>query len=932
LIAPCDSNKLLIGGIAGDNNDEQYFEYQGNGHQGNLLDVKDGKALMIDQQVRMIDIKKRILLWSQAVNQKNDSKVWGRIGDTHSIIASGQHVKLYDNHIGEILSSSPIEKDTYVTMHNKMLLYIGERSITGCGDSDSFENELIETIASDPKNYHAHISFAVLREAQGKNIEAFHHYLNGLLLGAPIKYCEYAALLLRPHLNLQLDSDLFETYLEELQQLEKLDPIYKQEALWWQARHSESTGAQIKAIEQYKAILNGPSLSIKLSNKMSADLHFMARSSIQRLNIDSQVIAQDPVPKKQVVKALQLLDSWHIDGGTTIQPLCTERKIIAYVNGFLRCIDARNGTELWKQKGDISLPMLGISPASGGKNKVNILMGMAAQFSGMKSNDAITQFNGESIHDWNGIVSAVGAAKAGSQFTVTVTRDGELIELTGELGSRPMQAVQHNKNTVLTQYVRIQQDQRNPGFYFPVTDTTNTPHVQLYDLQTGDLLWHHTLSRQSLSPLLSDHDLLIEASGVDLIARDIRDPQHPIRWSVKGGSHELDMCRIEKNVLIGIDRATMRANIRNHLTGASMVSIPMHPEYDFILRGDYFLATLPDGNLALWRLSTAELMWTAQEALLKPIAISKTNIYCRNARDEMYSINTANGLIHRRYPKWSQISHQAIGNETLYIIARSLKQKMICAAIHIPTGNITWEYPLSDQLQFLNSIQPTSNGAYFKFGQAGSERDGFLHISEDGEISSFTPSKAYDRHAVVGDQLVLQGFTGLRISLPQQSLAKEDIIFHKIPIPQQDFKAFSAEWIQSKEQSAWKKIDNAEYMFAHDKNSIVIACRFEKPSPDHKWHDVFIRFADGGPVIDHSSSLLHIQIGQSVIDKNTRWALSDMSEQQDDEGRVIKSFRLTIPPLRAPGIPLLMHIEQADSHNHGIWWLHKNWHQTQLEN
>lgn len=950
-VAPSDSDKLLVNGTG--TQQYQFLAYQGTGQQGDLLDFKNGTALMIGRQIRMLDLNKGTLLWSQAVSREKGDTVWGRIGEKHSLVSASKHVKLYDNTDGHIQASHSIEKNHSVAMHDKMLLFIGQRTITGRGDSASFEKELSETIARDPKNYHAHISFAVLREAQGKNIAAFHHYLTGLSLGAPTKYSEYAALLLRPHLNIQLDSDAFSNYIVELAQLQKIDPKYQQEVLWWRARHSESRGRTQQAITQYTELLTQPTLDIQLSNKMSADTHFMARSSIQRLQKNEKRIQfnKNNESHTDTSRNMSLLQAWHIDGGTTIEPLCTERYIIAYVNGFLRCIDARNGKELWRQNGEMSLPMLGIG--SSGQNRISILKGMAAEWSGMKTGDAITSFNGKSVNEWtgpNGIATAVGAAKPGSEFTVTVLRNGTSINLTGTLGSRPMQAIQHNAHTVLTQYINIRQDQRNPGLYFPITDTTNTPHIQLYDLESGTLLWHHTLTRQSLTPLLTNHDLLIEAVGVDLIARDIRDPQHTIRWLVKGAAQELANGRIEQGMLIGVNRSAMRAHIRNHQTGASIASIPINPDYNFTLHGDLFLATLPDGNLALWRLSTAEMLWTAQEPFLQIIATAKNTIYCRNAQGHIFSLDSANGLIHRRYPQWSQISHYAVNNDTLYIVARSQRQKMTAAAIHIPTGNINWQHPLSDDLQFLNTILATHNGAYFKFGQAPSpsnspQKTGFLHISRDGNVTSFTPSNIYDRHGLVGNELVLQGFSGLRIAPAQDtnSSNKNSKSIHCQKITptlskQKDFKKFTRDWTQDKKYS-WQEINGHQYLFAYSQDALFIARRFPKQEQEQgqeaaqKWNDIYLRIADGGPIIDLNSSLLHIQNEKSTMNKNSAWSLSASSEYQDESGTTVKSWKLTMPQLRAPSLPILIHIQEKEQNpdfEQGIWWLHRNWHRVSL--
>jgi serine protease Do len=86
-------------------------------------------------------------------------------------------------------------------------------------------------------------------------------------------------------------------------------------------------------------------------------------------------------------------------------------------------------------------PFLGVRAAQGavGVNGAmidEVLANSAAEAAGMQNKDVIIEFNGEAIHVWADLVRVIRKSGPGAEFTCKVKRSDEIVELTGELGTR----------------------------------------------------------------------------------------------------------------------------------------------------------------------------------------------------------------------------------------------------------------------------------------------------------------------------------------------------------------------------------------------------------------------------------------------------------------------------------------------------------------
>ena len=860
--------------------------------------------------------------WDFERKQQTDNQAWGRLNNKHCIVAAGSHISTHRLNDGMQVAQIEYPKKHYVTMHNELMVFIGERMVTGRGDSIAFEDNLMQAAQAAPHDYQPRIALAALRRAQGKSMDAYNFLLTAIQLGAPRSYSENAAQILRPHLYLHLNDPSFEDHLAHLNRLIEIDQQFEQEMQWWQARRLETQHKIPEAIALYRQLINDDARQIKMTNGLQGDLSAIADASIHRLEGKTVPWLTE---RSELPHNTASYPSWHVSGSSPIRPLVSGKYVIAFINGFLRCYDGSTGEETWRQNTDEALAMLGVSvhPSSKPQNEARIMVlnGMCADVIGMKHNDTITKFNDHTINNWTDVIQAVADTKCGAPFTVTVKRGEEELELKGELGAKPMQATQHNGRTVLSHNIAIRTNPRRPGHFIPNPDTINTPFIQLYDIASGELLWHHTQAPKTPIPLLTDNDLLIEASNGDLVARSIRDPEHPIVWTAKGRAHELNMHRLLGHVLMSTDHNTSRVHMRDIRNGKELFSIPANPLYELTISGDHLLSTLSDGHLAMWQLSTADMRWSSQESYLKPVAISDTAIYCRSSRDELLRLDRTNGIINRRYPQWSQVYASSRNQSTLFVACVNQKQQNAIAAIHLDSGNVVWEHPLARDLQFDNIILPNAGGAYFRLS-SDDDRNGFVHIKNDGSIHSFIPTTFDDSYNQLGKQLVLCGENGLQVIA--NASTKENRVL-KAPIIDATYTDYPT-FIKAKLASLkWTNLADNDYSVFRHEDEIHIVCRFKDDQQRMR-----LRIGFGGSIFDSSSALVLVKAMFPItLHVSEGWQIVEQCQVEGSDGQRIRAFSLQLPPLRPKAAPVLMHVDQWHSTEDDIWWLRHYWHRLE---
>lgn len=114
------------------------------------------------------------------------------------------------------------------------------------------------------------------------------------------------------------------------------------------------------------------------------------------------------------------------------------------------------------EKGYIASPYIGVYIANVSQEAINyglpqgaavmsVVEDSPAEQAGLAANDIVTAVNGTTITDRNGLSEIVGNSSAGDQLTLTVYRQGEIIELTVEVGEQIKSALPNEENQTQTE-------------------------------------------------------------------------------------------------------------------------------------------------------------------------------------------------------------------------------------------------------------------------------------------------------------------------------------------------------------------------------------------------------------------------------------------------------------------------------------------------
>lgn len=78
-----------------------------------------------------------------------------------------------------------------------------------------------------------------------------------------------------------------------------------------------------------------------------------------------------------------------------------------------------------------------LEDSDSGVTVIQVVNGSPAETAGLQAGDVITALNGEAVENASALVEGVSALAVGDEVALTVTRDGEAVELTATLAERP---------------------------------------------------------------------------------------------------------------------------------------------------------------------------------------------------------------------------------------------------------------------------------------------------------------------------------------------------------------------------------------------------------------------------------------------------------------------------------------------------------------
>jgi hypothetical protein len=312
------------------------------------------------------------------------------------------------------------------------------------------------------------------------------------------------------------------------------------------------------------------------------------------------------------------------------------------------------------------------------------------------------------------------------------------------------------------------------------------------------------------------------------------------------------------------------------------------------------------------------MLWTSQEVLLKPIAASKNVIYCRTASDEFISIDRTNGLVHRRYPLWTQVYAHNSNESMLFLAAINKNQEHTLAGVHLESGNILWQHNLSGDLEFRNINLSSNSSAYFELS-SNDNRSGLVEILNNGTARQFIALGEFSAFTQLGQQLVISGEDGLYITGAIPEIGNRQLKIQHLKRTEQNYQQFIQQHLK---KIKWTTLADNEFAVIQDNDEYHIVCRFKDDNQRMR-----MRLGFSGPVFDSDSALLLIKARFPIsLHLAAGWQLTDQCEIKCEDGLVIRACALKLPPLRPTTKAIMLHADQWQSSAPDIWWLRRYWH------
>jgi outer membrane protein assembly factor BamB len=940
---PADSQGLVL--VLGADDPQPLF-YQGDGANGQVMDVGAGAALLAGSQVTLLDLKTNTPRWSQAVDgerargpQAAETRggLQGRLGEKRALVASRETLTLFDLADGKRLSvRGSLEQPVTISVTPDLLMAALATKIVGFGKGASFLERLTAAAAAHPDDYQPLVRLASLHEARGDRAQAFAQYVAALRRGAPEEYAEKAARLVRQQLELNAgDAKAFPPVLAQLETLVPHEDRLKGELAFWRARHAELLGDAARAADEYRAALAQPTHLMQLRDRLVVDAHALAQAGLVRLH-------QGPVPAWLAPAAAPTVapgtagpvTAWLQTGHRTGVVVVGGGVAVGCDSGFLTGVRLADGKEAWWRKP--SRPMLGVrySPGDAAADQLGIpigevLEGCSAAGAGMQTGDVLTSFNGNKTtnfeRDLRAVVAGMGVR---APFTATVLRDGKAVELKGLLGGERVEPLAVNATTVLAwPTIDTQTGQRGvpEGTWFDAIDLASGKRLFRYAVEAI------TDRDGPTRPLLTADDLIITKEAGDLVCLAARE----VHVDPKAGADAMPAPRV-------VWRGSIGAGSFKHarLLGDSLLWLPQdeHGQVDLIeiatghvlfsLNEDLAAApVLSDGvcyaigakdAVACWDLGLGRARWRSERPATAIITAVGDAVYVLDDAHQLVTLDRFSGAVRRRFGDWPAIEAFDLQGSRLYLHVRRDDHSQSVACLTLPGGAVAWERRLPRGLE-LRHLRAGAEGACCVLGDANQELSAMLLGAPAGDVlQARVIAATEDAQALPGGALLIAGPAGMRQTAPGLAAAPAPLACPSTG-DNADLAALAAA-VQPK--LTWTEVGKAGYALARVKGAVLVFARV----PEDGEH-LEVRLNDGDGPLELAGDLVSIS-GKGVQFGGTgAWHLAASAKLAGPEHVWLGVARLEPAPTRALLTPLLVRAQCGDvtDGGDGPWWLHQTW-------
>lgn len=927
--------------------------YTGDGATGVLLALRNGLALTSGRRITLIDLATQDVRWSVPSNHAGSAQAWGHIGEDHVLVAAGSVLSLIDRKHGTIIDERFFDRDASITSAAGMIISAHGEHLIGYGDRESFMQRLRADMQRNPEDYRPLASLYALHRAQGNHDQAFTYAWQALQRGAPERFAEEAAMILRDRLSLSLGSDGFSEHLQRLRQLGSMLAHLEQEAWWWQGRHHEQRQRPALAKEAYAKIVDQPRNRIRLANGLIADNHALAHAGLARLGERPMpswaTMSLDSSPSTPATDS-SASDAWSDDTPRLGKPLLNPQQslIVGYYNGDLQAQRSSDGSLLWRrpiQAGDRSFLGLSFAPDVGGDQRpgltIEVIIGTAAAAAGFQSGDRMLRFSGTAIHQPQDLIDAIAQLPAGAAFSADIERRDEQRvwqekTISGNLGARMQQPIAIGDNIMVTQAVTLGGHPRHQQLVPDPEDTS----LRILSLEDGSELYRLRLDHENgrmtnggLQEVMIVNNLVLLEHAAALVAYDIspllrraeENVEHRLepRWQLPGMEGILEHPRLlADRYLLTEHEQDERLLIIDLHDGVSLFDLPARAGNDALINQGELIVAESTQRTTAWDLGRGLRRWSHDRNAHTPLAIHGDTVFALSKQGHLTLLERANGRQRRVVSGLQLIEHAEHFAQHLWIHARNSEGRQLLAQVSMDSGTVLWQRFLPPGSEIRNGLTVNKHGVTFELSSQ-SHPHSLVTIDSTGSLTGVVTSPSFGFARILDDGRAFF-FDNQRLAIIPQELPPKPptIAMPQIsagpPASMLEAAANQLQWQSISTHSRWAP------MAIDQRLGIMVEL-------DRATTHLHIYLGNQGPDMDPYGQRLAITRGETptLTTQPHGWRLNAFHRLGDDEeGR----WRALLVVSRADPMAMPGNVEVLATSNHDRrddlpwpWWLRRIW-------
>ncbi len=908
--------------------DQTPRRFQGDGANGEVLDVVDGLALLAGpRSLALFDAASGKVRW--AIPFSGRDGVQGRIGRDRVLIKTNDQLALIDSASGRVTSSRGLGQGVSLAVTADLVMEANTERVIGWGRGESFLERLTRAAAADPADFRPWGTLASFYESRDDRAQAFTCLIAALARGAPVEYAERAARLVRGQLELGVgDEKAFPEPLTKLQSLTTYDDRLSGEVALWRGRHAELRGDTATAITSFHAALTFPDHRMLLKDRLEARVHILARNGLMRLKATPETVA--PVTARKPLPIATT--AWNNPGKRGDATLVAGGLAVGFSDGFLSAVKVSDGSLVWRRQPVRQL--LGVktslNPAvdntSEGIPIQEVVPGSSADGAGMRNGDVLLAFQGKPTTNFERDLRSVVATMAPrTPFTMTVLREGAQLELKGLLGGEPVEPLAANDHTLLLWLTTPLgnapgQPPRPPnmpeGMWFAAVDLASGAELFRYALRPTD-----KDGNVAPRPLLTDNDLVLTQEGSELVcipAHGGKPGEAPLPlWRLPLSEEGMERMRVLSPDLLWLpEEGRNRVHLVDLKTGATRFVLPEDLAASSVMLGNACYCLGQEGRITCWDLGIGRQRWRTSKVYGRLHGMSGDGLYATDENNQLVVIDTFSGEVRRRFGEWTTVETVLRGVDSLSLFVRRADRSQALARISLAGGHVQWEQALPHGVEVQDTIQSTD--AFAAVLLDGAQKRTLLVVGKDGQVRSAHPLAADDKVVPIGGGLLAYGDSGLRV-LPNLLPAPPAPVPCQVVEGKGDLAAFASGALNT---LSWQMVGSASYALARNQGGLLLFARLGADATP-----LTIRLGDGDLSVDAVGQVATFTSTNPQFTSNGSWVLDGAKRLSADGEPAVLVLRLQPAPDRIPGSALSLRAECGETSDaaNAPWWLRRGW-------